>query len=55
MKKSKNHSNIKAEGERAYLLGRELSACPYTEGTVEYDQWIEGWCEKDEEFFEAEF
>ena len=43
---------LREEGARAYILGREITACPYKPGTEEYDFWVEGWCDKDDEFFE---
>lgn len=47
----------KEEGARAYLLGRELTSCPYSEKEDKelFDSWTDGWCEKDDEFFEATF
>lgn len=37
------------EGKIAFADGRHISECPYHEGTPQYQGWIDGWCDANEE------
>ena len=44
---------LRKDGRQARLLGIELSACPYTIGSVCAQEWTTGWIQEDTEFEEV--